>query len=211
GAALQHLGEVDAVALATRQLADLLLLIGAPEVERRAVGAGIHLALAELDDVEAARQLLPYGLVGIECLATLVDIAQRHRWADREGPGVGLFLAGDHLEERRFARAVGADHAHDAAWRQAEGEVVDQQAITEALGDLVRLDDVIAQPGPRGDHDLLRVEGRLLLLLDHLVVGGDARLALGAPRRRAGAHPFELALHGAPSGVSSLFFLRQPL
>ena len=39
GARLQHLGEMHAVALAARELADLLLLVGALEVEQRAIGA----------------------------------------------------------------------------------------------------------------------------------------------------------------------------
>src|SRR5579883_3168285 len=211
GAALQHLGEVDAVALAARKLADLLLLVGSAEVERGAVGAAVHLAIAELDDVEAARQLLPHRLVGIERLAALVDVAELHRRADREGTRIGFLLAGDHLEQRRLARAVWTDHADDAARRQLERKVVDQQPVAEALGDTVGLDHVVAETRAGGDDDLLRVERRLLLLLDHLVIGRDARLALGAPRRRAGALPFELALHGAAAGVGGLLFLRQPL
>ena len=39
GAALQHLGEMHAVALAARELADLLLLVGALEVEGADIGA----------------------------------------------------------------------------------------------------------------------------------------------------------------------------
>ena len=53
GAGLQHLGQVHPVALAAGELADLLLLIRAPEVEgcpRRP--ASWTLALAELDHVE---------------------------------------------------------------------------------------------------------------------------------------------------------------
>src|SRR3712207_5743115 len=53
-ALLKHLRQVDAVALATRELADLLLLVAAAEVERADIGAGRHLVLAELEEVEAA-------------------------------------------------------------------------------------------------------------------------------------------------------------
>ena len=45
--ALQHLGQVDAVALAAGQLADLLLLVGALEVEAGDVGAAVDLAAAD--------------------------------------------------------------------------------------------------------------------------------------------------------------------
>ncbi len=75
-AGLQELGHVDAVALAARQQADLLLLVAALEVEGAAVGAGVHLRVAELDDLGAARDLLPHGLVGIERVAGLVDVGR---------------------------------------------------------------------------------------------------------------------------------------
>jgi hypothetical protein len=67
---------VHAVALAARKVADLLLLVAALEVEGRAIGARIDLALAQLDDVVAAGDFLPDGLVGIERVAALVDIAE---------------------------------------------------------------------------------------------------------------------------------------
>src|SRR4029079_16557615 len=72
-------------------------------------------------------------------------------------------------------------------------------------------DDVVAEARSGGDDDLSTIERLLLILLDHLLVGGDARLALGAPRLRALAHPFELALHGAPAGVGVLLFQLEPL
>ena len=56
---LKELRQVEAVALAARELADALLLVGAVEVERRRVGARFDLALAELDAVLAAGDLLP--------------------------------------------------------------------------------------------------------------------------------------------------------
>jgi hypothetical protein len=47
-AGLQHLGKVHAVALTTRQIADLLLLVAALEVERRAIGAAFTSFLPSL-------------------------------------------------------------------------------------------------------------------------------------------------------------------
>ena len=46
-AAAQHLGQVDPVALAARELADLLLLVAALEAEAGDVGAAVHLAAAD--------------------------------------------------------------------------------------------------------------------------------------------------------------------
>ena len=131
---LQHLGQVHAVALAARERADLLLLVGALEVERAdSRRATLHLALAEHEHVVAAGDLLPDGLLAVERVARLVDIAELHRLADAERAGVGLLLAGDHAEQRGLAGAVRADDADDAAGRQLEGQVVDQQLVAEAL------------------------------------------------------------------------------
>jgi hypothetical protein len=56
---------MDAVALAARELADLLLLVLALEVEGADIGAGADLVLAEEEDVGAARNLLPDILVAL--------------------------------------------------------------------------------------------------------------------------------------------------
>ncbi len=62
GAGAQHLGQVHAVAFAARERADLLLLVGALEIERRAIAARIDLPLAEQDQLVAAGNLLPHRL-----------------------------------------------------------------------------------------------------------------------------------------------------
>src|SRR5690606_14035937 len=90
GARLQHLGEMDPVALAAGELPDLLLLVRALEVEARDIGAARHLALAELDLVEPVRDLFPDGAVGCQRVARLIDIAELHRVADAEGAAVRL-------------------------------------------------------------------------------------------------------------------------
>ena len=122
GAGLEQLGQVHPVALAARELADLLLLVGALEVEGADIGARRHRALAELDLLQPARDLLAHGLVGVERVAALVDIAELDRVADADRAAVGLLLADDHAEQRGLAGAVGADDADDAAGRQLEAE-----------------------------------------------------------------------------------------
>ena len=63
--------------------ADLLLLVAALEVEGRRHRRGeFILRLAEFDDVGAAGDFLPHGLVGVERVADLVDITELHRLAD---------------------------------------------------------------------------------------------------------------------------------
>src|ERR1043166_6981891 len=98
------------VTLAAREAPDLLLLVRALEVERRAVAARVHLALAEHELIEPAGDFLPHGLAAVERVAALVDIAEMHRLADLDRAAVGLVLPGDHAEQRGLAGAVRTDH-----------------------------------------------------------------------------------------------------
>ena len=77
----EQLGQVQAVALAAREVADLLLLVRAAEVERRDVGAALHLALADHDQVEAVGDLLPDGVRPVEVGPALVDVGELDRVA----------------------------------------------------------------------------------------------------------------------------------
>src|SRR5262245_7179298 len=160
----QQLGEVHAVALTAAELTDLLLLIGAGEVERGDVGARLHLAAAEHDGFFAAADLFPHRFFRVERLTTLIDVRELDGFADDELAVVSLFLADDHAEESRLAGAVRTDDAHDAARRQEKREIVDEQALLEALAHAARFDDGIAETLAGRDVDLAR--------LDALVGGG---------------------------------------
>src|SRR5690348_15336076 len=111
---------MDAVALAARELADLLLLVGTAEVERADIGARRHLVLADLKDVEPIRDFLPDVLLRVQRVAALVDVTQMDGRADFDLARVGLLLTGDQLEQGRLARAIGADDANDSTGRKAE-------------------------------------------------------------------------------------------
>src|SRR3546814_16353216 len=91
---LQQLRHVHAVALAARQLADLLLLVGPAEVEGAHIGTCRDLMLAEIEAVVAARDFLPAVVVGVEMVAALVDVPQADRLADPDRPPLPLPLAG---------------------------------------------------------------------------------------------------------------------
>src|SRR6266567_3020608 len=110
------------VPLAARQGGNLLLLVGALEVEVGAIRARIHLALAQQDNVLPARDFLPDVLLAVERVAGLIDIAEMDRLADLDRALVRFFLPDDHAEQRRLAGAVRADHADDAAGRKPEAE-----------------------------------------------------------------------------------------
>src|SRR5262249_5918698 len=82
GARAQHLGEMDAVALAARQSPDLFLLVRTLEVERSAISARIHFLFAKKDYVVAVGNLFPDRLLAIERIARLIDIAEMYRLTD---------------------------------------------------------------------------------------------------------------------------------
>src|SRR5262249_44956050 len=115
---LQQTCKMHAVPLATGKVLDLLLLIGALEVEPRTIGAAIDLAAAELHGPTAARDDLPDALVTLERVARLIDVRDLHGLANAESAAIGFVLADEHLEERRLAGAVRSNDADDASARE---------------------------------------------------------------------------------------------
>src|SRR5690606_33525317 len=218
-AALQQgLGHVQAAALAAGQGADPLLLVLALEVEAADVGARLDLDAVDVEDVEAGVDPLEHGLVACQRVAALVDVGQVHGRADHDLAGVGLFLAGDHLEERGLAGAVGADDAADRARRHDEAQVVDEQAVAEALGDVLELDHRVAQALARRDEDLVGLVALLVLDRLQLLQARQARLALGAAALGVLPRPLQLLLDRLLAGLllrllalEAVFLLHQPL
>ncbi len=123
---------------------------------------------------------------------------------------VGRLLADEHPEQRRLARAVGPDDAHDPGPRQRERQVLDQQPVAVALAQVLDLDDRVAQPRTRRDGDLeLPCTPLVVLRLgQQLLVGAEAGLALRLPRPRRQADPRELARQGPRAGVRGLVLER---
>src|SRR5665811_2542632 len=105
---------MDAVALAARELADFLLLVGALEIEPAHIGARRHFAFAERHHLGAFGDLLRDGLLLFERVAGLIDIAELDRVAHTNGAIIGGLLPHDHAEQRGLA-AVSYTHlrAHE--------------------------------------------------------------------------------------------------
>ncbi len=131
---LEQLGEMDPVPLAAGEILDLLLLVGSPEVEARAVGSRVHLAGTEEQLVFSPGNLFVRRLGTVERVSTLIHVGQLDCLADRQIPTVGLFLTRDHAKQRRLACAVGPDHPDDPAAGQREVEVLEEQTVAIALG-----------------------------------------------------------------------------
>ena len=133
-AALEHLGQVHAVALAAREVLHLLLLVGALEVEAGHVGARVGIcAPAQVELVLPAGDLLPHA----SCRRRASRGSGRRRPASpsrrcaarrRPASPAPVIIRNSVV----LPGAVGADHADDAARRQLEGQVVDQQPVAVA-------------------------------------------------------------------------------
>ena len=114
------------IAFTTRQEADFLLLSGAFEVEGRAIGPAVDFCVTQLDHVQTIGNRFPNIGIGVEIIAGLIHIGQLYRVAKFNRALIGLFLAGEHLEQRGFTRAVGPNHAYNAAGREREGQTFNQ-------------------------------------------------------------------------------------
>src|SRR5690606_37357584 len=91
-----------------------------------------------------------------------------------------------------LAGAVGADDADDRARRHRERQVVDQQAVAEALRHVPELDDLVAQALARRNEDLVGLVALLVLDRLQLLDPGQARLALGTAALGVLPGPFQL-------------------
>src|SRR5690606_37338386 len=108
-------------------------------------------------------------------------------------PCIGLLLPRQHPEQGGLARAIRSDDTDNAAGRQLEGQIFDQNLVAIALSQALDLDDDIAQPLAGGNDDL-RVGGLAVLsLLHQFLIGLDARFRLGLTRLGRGSDPLALA------------------
>ena len=106
------------VAFAARQKRYLLLLIAALEVERRAIGARVHLGIAKLDDVLTVGNRLPDVVIRRQIVARLIDVRKLDRIAIFDRARIRGLLPGEGFEQRRFPGTVRPDHPDNAPRRQ---------------------------------------------------------------------------------------------
>src|SRR6516165_3552826 len=211
GARLEHLGQVDAVALTARELTHRFLLIGAAEVEQRTISTARHPAAPEIDLVLSTRDLLRHRVGRNQSIAGLIDITELDGLADPEPAAVGHLLTGDHAKERGFAGTIWANHPDDPSRWQPEIKPFDQQTVAKAFADPFRCDHQIPEPRSGGQNDLRRL-GRLFpALRDERFIGGKPRLALRLASSWALPHPFELAFEGSPPSRLLPALLLEPL
>src|SRR5256885_520716 len=146
-----------------------------------------------LEHIEPAGDLLPHALAIIERVARLIDVRQAHVCTQADLARVGLFGAGEHAEQGGLARAVRADDADDAAARQAERKVVDQQALAVALAKAGHRDHQIPETLPGRNVDLVGLVALLEFARGELLVALQPRLALRLARLGGLPYPLQLA------------------
>ena len=149
GAFGEGLGEVDAVAFSAREDADFLLLVGACEVERGAIAAGVDLALAEFKRIRALRDFFVDGFLRVEG-AGLVNVCEFDGVANFDGAAVGFFLSRDHLEQGGLACAVRTHYPDDTAWGNGSRKPVENEAVVEDLVTLSNSKTTSPRRGPGG-------------------------------------------------------------
>ncbi len=149
---------------------------------------------------------MPDGFCGVEVVAGLVDVGEFDGIAEFDGTGVGDFVSCDETEEGGFAGAVGADDSDDGVGREDEGEVLEEAFIAVGFGEVVGLDDFLAEAGAWGDEDFDLLFFFLDVLVEHGFVGGDAGFSLGLAGAWGSADPFEFALECALAIGFGFFF-----
>ena len=118
----------------------------------------------------------------------LREIGGLDRHAGRDRSGSRGDLAEHGADERRLARAIGAEDPHALAGTDIPGDVIGERAIPRGDRHVVELEDRLAQPGV-GEGEQLHVVAGRGLALDELVCCIDAELRLGRPCGRPSAQP----------------------
>ena len=211
-AAPQEFRQMDAVALAARELPDELLLGGTTEVELGDVGAAVDEFAADIQVLLVVGDFLIDGAGVHQFVAVLVDVGELDGFAKFDGTGVGRVQSHEHAEEGGLASAIWTDDAHHGAWRDDEVRVLDEFASAgESLAEVTDGQDLVTQTRTRRNLDGQLVALQLEGLRGKLVVSGDAGLVLLLAGGRLGGDPLQFAGEDLLAGGLALLGLTQQL
>ena len=210
-AGFQDLREVHSVAFSAGEFADHLSLLDALEIEAADIAARGSLIVADLDEIEAARDLLPDRVLVVQSLPRLIHIGEFDAGSQANFAAIGFLDAGEHAEQGGLAGPVRPDDADDAAGRQAKTQGVDQQPIVVTFSQVLAFDDQIPQALARGNVDLVGLVALLKFLRGQLFIALQPRFGFGLTRFRVGSHPFQFAFQGFRQRVLLPLFLSQAL
>ena len=163
----------------------------------------------DVEHVLATGDGFPDSLIVFQAITQLLDVGDLDGLAQHHFAAVRGFLAGHQLEQRGLARTVAADDTDDGTLGNGEGQVVEQQLVLETLGDVVQLDDLVAQTRSRRNVDLVGLVALLEITGLHFLEAVETRLALGLTALGILANPLQLLLDGLVARGFLLGFLLQ--
>ena len=132
-------------------------------------------------------------LVGWQILVLLFVVTDLHRFANVEAATVGRSDSGQHIQQRRFSDAVGADDADAVVFHEGVGEIAKNRPPVIAFREVLAFDDFLAQARVHEIHQQ-RVVVFVGELAFQLVETFFARFLLGASCLYTLAHPGQLLL-----------------
>src|SRR5699024_2681796 len=125
----------------------------------------------------------------------LVHIGDADRLTDLEVTGVQWFKPDDRFEQGRLTNTVRTDHTDDPVRGQRERQSIDQNAIVEALLEVLGFENDRAEPWAGRDLDLFEVQfAGSVRLGGHLLITRQTRLRLRLPALRVHPNPLEFVL-----------------
>ncbi len=211
GALLEGVGQVQTAALTTGEFAHTFLLVRTLEVEAAHIGARVHFVVADAQNVLATGDGFPDGLVILQVLPALFNVGHLHSLAQLDLAAVGLLGTGDHPEQGGLTGTVTTDNTDHGTFGNAHGQVVDQQAVAVALGDIFQFDHFVPQALARRNVDFVGLVAGLEFLALQLIEAGQAGFVLGLTALGVLTYPFQFRLHGLLMRGFRLGFLLQAL
>jgi hypothetical protein len=144
----EEAGEQQPRPLAAREPRDRHQGLALVEEEIAEIGDDVLLGAAHHDAVAPGRgQGLPQGRILGQGGPLLVEIGGDQIGAVAQAPGIRLDLPQQQLQQGGLAGAIGADDADAVAAHDAGREILQQQSLAEALGEIDGLDDELAAGG----------------------------------------------------------------
>ena len=131
--------------------------------------------LTKFHEIGTAGDFFPNILVRIQIVTALIDKSKLYGFANVYLARIRYFLACNQTEQRRFTGAVRPDHTNDAALRNSEGQVFEQQLVTISFGDILHLDNLTSKTFGYLNDDLRFARCTIFLCLNQLVEGFDPR------------------------------------
>src|SRR5471030_1430169 len=195
--------------LTTGQLTNAFTLINPFEVEAADVGTAWHFGGADAHDVLTTGHFFPDGFAVVHGITELINRRQFDGVSQFDGATIWRFLARHHTEQRGFTRAVRPDNADNRAFRHGEGEIVDQNAVTVRLAQVLHFNNFIPQAWARWNKQFVGFVTFLVFSAVQFFEASQTGLAFRLTAFRALTNPLQLFLDRFTTGCFGRGFLCQ--